>query len=124
MILKLVLLILFLSVPLYQNKSLAFENYSNTGLASWYGVEFQGKRTASGRPFDMQDFTAAHEFLPFGTIVKVVNLRNGKEVIVNIIDRGPFSKKRIIDLSHAAAKTIGLVKRGITKVKIEVIYTP
>lgn len=124
MMLKLVLLIFLLSVPLYQNKGFAFGHYSNIGLASWYGIKFQGKKTASGRFFDMHEFTAAHKFLPFGTIVKVVNLRNGKEVIVNIIDRGPFSKKRIIDLSHAAAKSIGLVKKGIAKVKIEVISTP
>jgi rare lipoprotein A len=124
MMLKLVLLIFLLSIPLYQNNGFALEHYSNIGLASWYGIRFQGKKTASGRLFDMHEFTAAHKFLPFGTIVKVVNLRNGKEVIVNIIDRGPFSKKRIIDLSHAAAKSIGLVKKGIAKVKIEVISTP
>jgi rare lipoprotein A len=124
MMLRLVFLIFFLSVPFYQNKGFALENYSHIGLASWYGKELQGKKTASGRPFDMNEFTAAHKFLPFGTIVKVVNLRNGKGVIVNIIDRGPFSKKRIIDLSHAAAKSIGLLKRGIAKVKIEVIAIP
>lgn len=124
MILKLALLIFLLSVPLYQNKGFALEHYSNIGLASWYGMKFQGKKTASGRPFDAHEFTAAHKFLPFGTIVKVVNLRNGKEVLVNIIDRGPFSKKRIIDLSHAAAKSIGLLKKGIARVKIEVISTP
>lgn len=124
MMLKLVLLIFLLSVPLYQNKGFALEHYSNIGLASWYGTKFQGKQTASGRPFDMREFTAAHKFLPFGTIVKVVNLRNGKEVLVNIIDRGPISKKRIIDLSHAAAKSIGLLKKGIARVKIEVISTP
>ena len=124
MMLRVLLLIFLLSVPLCQNKGFAFEHYSDIGLASWYGIKFQGEKTASGRPFDMHEFTGAHKFLPFGTIVKVVNLRNGKEVIVNIIDRGPFSKKRIIDLSHAAAKSIGLVKKGIAKVKIEVISTP
>jgi rare lipoprotein A len=122
--LKLLFLIFFLAVPFYQNESFAVETYSNIGLASWYGSEFQGKKTASGRLFDMNAFTAAHKFLPFGTIVKVVNLRNGKGVIVRVIDRGPFSKKRIIDLSHAAAKSIGLLKRGIAKVKIEVISNP
>jgi rare lipoprotein A len=122
--LKLLFLIFFLAVPFYQNKSFAVEKYSNIGLASWYGSDFQGKKTASGRLFDMNAFTAAHKFLPFGTIVKVVNLRNGKGVIVSVIDRGPFSKKRIIDLSHAAAKSIGLLKRGIAKVKIEVISKP
>lgn len=122
--LRLVFLIFFLSVLSYENTSLALENYSNTGLASWYGSEFQGKRTASGRRFDMNEFTAAHKFLPFGTLVRVVNVRNGKGVIVSIIDRGPFSKKRIIDLSHAAAKSIGLLKRGIARVKIEVISIP
>ncbi len=124
MMLKLLLLTLLLSFPLHQDKGFALEHYSNVGLASWYGRNFQGKTTASGMPFDMHEFTAAHKFLPFGTLVKVVNLRNGKEVIVNIIDRGPLSKKRIIDLSHAAAKSIGLLKRGIAKVRIEVISTP
>ena len=124
MLLRVVLLTFLVSVPVYQNKGFALEHYSNIGIASWYGINFQGKTTASGRPFDMHELTAAHKFLPFGTIVKVVNLRNGKEVIVNIIDRGPFSKKRIIDLSHAAAKSIGLLKKGIAKVKIEVISPP
>jgi len=68
--------------------------------------------------------TAAHNFLPFGTIVRVVNLRNGRDVFVKIIDRGPSSKRRIIDLSHAAANAIGLIKKGIAKVRIEVISTP
>lgn len=121
---RLVLLFSLLSAVSFQNQSFAFENYSNVGLASWYGIEFQGKETASGKPFDMDELTAAHKFLPFGTLVKVVNLRNGKEVTVEIIDRGPFSRKRIIDLSHAAAKSIGLVRRGIAKVEIKVLSTP
>ena len=122
--LKLLLAIFLLSVSVHQIKSFAFENYSNVGIASWYGEEFQGKVTASGSLFDMRELTAAHKFLPFGTLVRVVNLRNNQEVIVSIIDRGPFSRKRIIDLSHAAAKSIGLVKRGLARVKIEVLSQP
>ena len=94
------------------------------GLASWYGGKFHGRKTASGRDFNMYAYTAAHNFLPFGTIVRVVNLKNGKDVFVRIIDRGPNSKRRLIDLSHAAANSIGLIKNGIAKVRIEVFSIP
>jgi rare lipoprotein A len=80
-----------------------------SGLASYYGKEFHGKKTASGEPFDMEALTAAHRTLPFNTTVKVTNTRNGKSVRVRINDRGPFIAGRIIDLSYAAAKTIGLL---------------
>jgi len=89
------------------------------GYATWYGPGFHGKKTASGEIFNMYDLTAAHRTLPFGTIVKVTNLRNGKSVIVRINDRGPFANQAIIDLSYKAAKMIDL--KGKEKVKIEVI---
>ena len=93
----------------------------NTGIASWYGPKFHGKRTASGEIFNMYDYTAAHRYLPFNTKVRVKNLLNNKTVIVRINDRGPFVKNRIIDLSYAAAKKIGMLKTGTAPVKIEVI---
>jgi len=88
------------------------------GLASWYGDRFHGRRTASGESFDMRDLTAAHKTLPFGTSVRVRNLDNGREVVVRINDRGPFSESRVIDLSHAAASALGMVRRGVVKVQV------
>jgi rare lipoprotein A len=90
-----------------------------TGLASWYGSRHHGKRTASGEVFNQNKFTAAHRTLPWGSRVKVTNLANGKSVEVRINDRGPFSQGRIIDLSRAAARNLGMVEQGITTVRIE-----
>jgi rare lipoprotein A len=92
---------------------------TETGLASWYGSRHHGKRTASGEIFNQDKFTAAHRTLPWGTRVKVTNLANGKSVEVRINDRGPFEKARIIDLSRAAARSLDMVKQGITTVRIE-----
>ncbi len=91
------------------------------GLASYYGEEWHGGPTASGEKFDMNALTAAHKTLPFGTKVKVTNIENGKSVQVRVNDRGPFVEGRIIDLSYAAAKKIGMIKTGVVKVKVEVI---
>jgi rare lipoprotein A len=88
------------------------------GIASWYGPKFNGRRTASGERYDMNDKTAAHPSLPFGTRVGVRNTRTGREVMVRINDRGPFSKSRIIDLSYAAAKEIGVVGPGTASVAL------
>lgn len=82
------------------------------GLASWYGGKFHGRRTASGEPFDMHALTAAHRTLPFGTVVRVRSLVNGKTVEVRINDRGPFIGRRVIDLSRGAAKALGLLDSG------------
>lgn len=92
------------------------ETYYQTGTASWYGSNFDGEETASGEIFDMSEMTAAHKSLPFGTKVKVVNLENGRSVVVRINDRGPFIKGRIIDLSRAAAEKLGLIRPGTAKV--------
>ena len=92
-----------------------------TGYASWYGGKFQGRKTANGEIFDTYKFTAAHKTLPFDTVVRVRNLENGKTTIVRINDRGPFVRGRIIDLSYAAAKDIGMVERGVVRVAIEII---
>jgi rare lipoprotein A len=89
------------------------------GVASWYGPRFHGRKTASGERFNTNDLTAAHKTLPFGTRVRVTSLVNGREVVVRINDRGPFIRGRIIDLSHAAAKAIGL--SGVKPVKLELL---
>jgi peptidoglycan lytic transglycosylase len=93
-----------------------------TGLASWYGPKFHGKLTASGEVFNQEKFTAAHRTLPWGSRVKVTNLANGKSVDVRINDRGPFGKGRIIDLSRAAARALGMVEQGITSVRVEWLF--
>jgi rare lipoprotein A len=93
------------------------------GTASWYGQQFQGKQTASGEPFDMRDFTAAHPSLPLGTFVKVTSLRNGKAVVVRINDRGPVVDGRIIDLSYNAARALGFQERGLQRVRLD-LYQP
>ena len=90
-----------------------------TGQASWYGPKFHGKTTASGETYDQNGLTAAHVSLPLGSKVKVTNLSNGKSVEVEITDRGPFAKNRIIDLSHAAAKALDMKDSGTTKVRLE-----
>ena len=93
------------------------------GTASWYGEYFQGKETASGEPYDMNDFTAAHTTLPLGTYVRVTNLSNGKAVILRINDRGPYVDNRIIDVSYNAARALGFKDRGVQKVRLDV-YRP
>ena len=88
------------------------------GTASWYGPSFQGHRTASGERYDMHGYTAAHPTLPFGTQLEVRNVENGRSVKVRVNDRGPFSRKRILDLSYAAAKEIGAVLPGTAVVEL------
>jgi rare lipoprotein A len=95
--------------------------YSQSGLATYYGQEFQGKKTASGEIYDMWQFTCAHRKLPFNTRLKVTNLKNKKTVVVRVNDRGPWVKGRIIDLSYAAAKQIDMVEDGIVKVNVTVV---
>ena len=97
---------------------------TETGIASWYGVPYDGRRSANGEIFNRKEFTAAHRSLPFDTWVEVTNLENRKSVDVRITDRGPFVKGRIIDLSMAAASQIDMVQAGIVRVKIKVIRKP
>lgn len=92
-----------------------------TGSASWYGGRFHGGKTASGERYDMNSMTAAHRTLPFGTLVKVKNLVNGRECVVRINNRGPFIKGRILDMSKAAARELGFMGRGIVKVQMQVL---
>ncbi|HEX2056684.1 MAG TPA: septal ring lytic transglycosylase RlpA family protein [Nitrospiraceae bacterium] len=91
------------------------------GVASWYGKEFHGRMAANGEIFDMAALTAAHRKLPLGTLVRVVNLVNGKQVDVRINDRGPYVTGRILDLSYAAAAELGMVEAGTSVVHLEVV---
>ena len=94
------------------------------GKAAWYGGKFQGRKTASGEKFDKRKLTAAHRKLPFGTKVKVTNLKNRKSVVVRINDRGPYGKGRIIDLSEAAAKKIDMIRSGVVPVRVKILKLP
>ncbi|MFO0707663.1 MAG: septal ring lytic transglycosylase RlpA family protein [Nitrospira sp.] len=91
------------------------------GIASWYGEQFHGKQAANGELFDMRALTAAHRTLPLGSIVRVVNLTNGKHVRVRINDRGPYVNGRILDLSQAAADRLGMMQHGLSVIQLEVI---
>ncbi len=91
------------------------------GVASFYGAELGGNRTANGERFDPGAFTAAHRTLSFNSRVVVTNLSNGQEVVVRVNDRGPFSKARVIDISYAAAKQIGMHRSGTARVKLELL---
>jgi rare lipoprotein A len=97
---------------------------TETGIASWYGVPYNGRPSASGEIYDMEKLTAAHRTLPFGTWVEVTDLENGKKVEVRVNDRGPFLHHRIIDLSLAAARQIEMVGPGTARVRLEVIAPP
>ncbi|NYF50611.1 septal ring lytic transglycosylase RlpA family protein [Tunturiibacter gelidoferens] len=92
-----------------------------SGLASWYGEMWQGRRTASGRIFDMNEMTAAHKTLPFGSKVKVTDLRNHRSVIVTITDRGALFPGRVIDLSLGAARQLRMVNSGVDPVRLELL---
>jgi rare lipoprotein A len=91
------------------------------GLASYYSTEFHGRKTSSGEVFDKDALTAAHRSYPFGTIVRVTNLKNGKQVEVKVNDRGPVKPERIIDLSYGAAREIDMVREGLVRVRLEVL---
>ena len=92
-----------------------------TGVASWYGDKFHGRKTASGVEYDKNDLTAAHKTLPFGTKVRVTNIKNGKSVVVEINDRGPYAKSRVLDLSKAAFNEIGHTNSGVMHVEYEIL---
>ena len=92
----------------------------DTGMASYYAGEFHGKRTSNGEVFDMHQPTCAHRWLPFGTLLKVTNLDNGKEVVVRVTDRGPFKHGRIIDVSKGAAVTLDMIRKGTARVRIAI----
>ncbi|QDG49990.1 septal ring lytic transglycosylase RlpA family protein [Persicimonas caeni] len=97
------------------------KKHALSGGASWYGKKFHGRTTASGEPYDMYAFTAAHKTLPFHTVVRVIEPETNKSVVVRINDRGPYHGSRIIDLSFAAATDLDLVERGVQHVELEVV---
>jgi rare lipoprotein A len=98
--------------------------FIETGIASWYGPPYHNRRGANGEVYDMHAMTAAHRTLPLGSIVRVVNVQTDSSAIVRITDRGPFIEGRVIDLSKAAAEKIGMLQKGTTEVRIEVLKTP
>jgi rare lipoprotein A len=98
--------------------------YVEEGVASWYGVPFNGRRTSNGEIYDMHEFTAAHRTLPFNCVVHVTNLNNGKQTEVRINDRGPFVANRVIDLSLSAAQAIEMVGPGTANVRLEILSGP
>ncbi|MBI3808698.1 MAG: septal ring lytic transglycosylase RlpA family protein [Nitrospirae bacterium] len=91
------------------------------GVASWYGESFHGKQVANGELFDMEALTAAHRTLPLGSVVRVVNLANGKHLHVRITDRGPYVHRRILDLSRGAAARLGMMERGLSVVRVQLV---
>lgn len=100
------------------------DGYSETGLASWYGPGFHGRKTSSGEVYDMHARTAAHKLLPLGTTVRVTHLENGRQVTARINDRGPFVRGRIIDLSYSLAQELDLVREGVARVRVEALSGP
>ena len=110
------------ALPQHGKKKLSFlQRASNFGVASWYGAVLNGHKTASGETFDMNDLTAAHRTLPFGTMVRVVDLHSGKSVVVRINDRGVLFPERVIDLSVGAAEKLGIRKTGVADVRLDVL---
>jgi len=97
------------------------EGFVQSGVASWYGRDFHGKKTSNGEVYDMNGLTAAHKTLPLGVYVKVQNTENGREAVVRVNDRGPFVKDRVIDLSYAAAKKLGVDRAGTARVRVEAL---
>ena len=98
--------------------------YTETGLASWYGPPYHNRKAANGEVYDMQQPTAAHRTLPFGSVVRVTNVATGDSTIVRINDRGPFVSGRVIDLSLAAAKAVGVWRAGVARVRLDVLEAP
>ena len=96
-------------------------NYSETGIASWYGDDFHAKKTANGEDYNMNSLTAAHRTLPMPSVVKVTNLENGRSLVLRINDRGPFAKNRIIDVSKRGAQLLGFQTQGTAKVRVEIL---
>jgi len=99
-------------------------HYDKTGLASWYGSQFHGRRTANGDVFNMNDLTAAHTTLPMPSYVRVTNLENGRWLTLKINDRGPFVGNRLIDVSRRAAQLLGFEKKGVTRVRVQAVTGP
>ena len=124
------MLLMFLVAPVMEAPLVAHLNppvrpiKSWVGNASWYGPGFNGRKTANGERYDSEGFTAAHPTLPFGSLVRVVNLRNGKFELVRINDRGPYQEGREIDVSYRVARKIGLIHPGVSQVRLELMRLP
>lgn len=101
-----------------------FWKKAKVGLASWYGGRFHGRKTANGERYNKFAFTCASKTLPFGTVLEITNLKNQKTTVVRVNDRGPYIKKRVLDLSYAAAKKLGFVRSGVAKVAYRVLHEP
>ncbi len=111
--------------PHYKNfKHVTDPNTSMIGTASWYGHGFHNRKTASGKRFDQDAMMAAHRTLPFGTLLKVTNMANNKSCILEVTDRGPYAKNRIIDVSRGAARELGFANAGTARVTLQIISPP
>lgn len=97
---------------------------AETGIASYYAHKFHGRQTASGEIYDENKLTAAHRTLPFGTVARITNLENGREIEVRINDRGPFKKGRIVDVSRRGAELLDFIRAGLVRVRLEVLRIP
>jgi len=123
-------LLMFLIAPAVEAPLVAFPSEPIkplrvwTALASWYGPRFDGQVTASGEVYDNQAFTAAHPSLPFGSILRLINLKNGRSHLVRINDRGPFVEGRGLDVSYVVACRLGMEDRGLTRLRIELLEVP
>jgi rare lipoprotein A len=109
------------STPKSSSSTPAAIGHTESGMASFYGNEYQSRKTSSGEIFDQAKHTAAHRTLPFGTRVKVTNTQNSKSVVVKVNDRGPFAKGRVIDLSSSAFRSIASLNVGVIPVKLEIV---
>jgi len=119
-IITLILIIFMAGIAVKAAESIN-DHHGRVGVASWYGDEWRGRKTANGERFDPDKLTAAHRLLPFGTVVMVTNLENGRQVKVMINDRGPYISGRIIDLSKAAARKLDMIEDGLAKVKLRIM---
>ena len=116
-------LVVLTSVPALSSAKVA-PGSTQVGIASYYADKFHGRKTANGERFDQNALTAAHKTLPLGTKVRVTRVKTGQSVVLHINDRGPFIKGRIIDLSRRAARKLGIIKRGLGKVHVEIVSRP
>jgi len=122
--------LIFLAIPLAQEPVVARMTPSVkpikiwTGTASWYGQDFEGRITASGEPYDMNADTAADPSLPFGSIIRIINTKTGKSQLARINDRGPFVDGRDLDVSYQVARNLGIVGRGVARLRIELLEVP
>ncbi len=114
----------YAKISTHNPKSGYYPGQTWRGIASWYGKEHHGNKTASGEIFDMYAPTSAHRYLPMGTMIRVVNIKNDKSCKLEVNDRGPFIRGRILDVSYGAAKDLGMVNDGLVEVQITIISLP